>query len=112
LQFAVWVNPMAEGTVPATLPPPPGATLPGTPLAPLYAVIELDGVHTADAEGNSQIALWAQLRQATNTAPMGARTPAPGDRVTAAAGAVRTASPEDRCDKLAELLRAIEESGQ
>ncbi len=110
LQFAVWVNPMAEGTVPATLPPPPGATLPGTPLAPLYAVIELDGVRADEAEGNPQFALWAQLRQVTNTASTGAQTSAPCDGVTAAVQAVRTSPPEERYDKLARLLRAIGES--
>jgi hypothetical protein len=112
LQFAVWVNPIAEGAIPATLPPPPGTALPGAPLAPLYAVIELDGVHTADAEGNPQVALWAQLRQATNIAPAAAQTLAASDAVDAAAEAARTAPPHERYERLAQLVRAIEESGR
>src|ERR1700677_2900086 len=33
--YALWVNPLPEGTDPATLLPPQGATLPGQPLTPL-----------------------------------------------------------------------------
>lgn len=112
LRYAVWVNPMAEGAVPATLPPPPSATLPGAPLAPLYAVIELDGVKTSDAEGNPGVNLWAQFRQASNAAPIVEPTPADSQTVQRAASAVHASSPAERYDRLAELLRVLQENPQ
>jgi hypothetical protein len=103
---------MAEGTVPATLPPPPSASLPGVPLAPLYAVIELDGVKSPDPEGNPQVTLWAQFRQSSN-APASAPTPImASEAVEQAASAVHAAAPAERYSRLADLLRAIQDSAR
>jgi hypothetical protein len=117
LRYAVWVNPMAEGTLPATLPLPPAATLPGVPLAPLYAIIELDGLHAPHPDGSSQVALWAHFRQSTNAAVAHASadencaTGAAPEAIAAAAAAVRTAPPAERYGKLAALLQHVKENG-
>ena len=107
-RYAVWVNPMAEGTVPATLPPPAGATLPGTPLAPLYAVIEIDGVQASDGTGNTQLELWAQFRQATNSETGVGRGNSKDPAVEEAVAAVRGASPQTRRDRLVDLARTLQ----
>ncbi len=105
--YAVWVNPLAEGTDPASLPPPAGATLPGQPLAPLHAVIRLSAVQFADAAGHAQVGLWASLRQDTNvdSAPEPGADESPG--VALAAAAVRAASSEERYDRLIDLIRVM-----
>lgn len=108
LRYAVWVNPMSEGGTPAVLPPPPGATLPGEPLAPLYAVIELDGVRSTGAQGEPQVTLFAQFRQSTNVAPSGQRDTT--SRTAAAAAAVHAATPQNRRELLEDLVRALEDS--
>src|SRR6185369_17226194 len=51
---------------PAALPAPPGATLPGTPLSPLRAVIQLSGIEVPDASGHPQVGLSATLLQSSN----------------------------------------------
>ena len=106
-RYAVWVNPMAEETVPAMLPPPAGASLPGMPLAPLYAVIEIDGVLATDGEGNSQVELWAQFRQATNSVSFVTTSELDGPDVAKAAAAVLAAGPEARRGRLTDLVRAL-----
>ena len=60
------MSPLPEGADPASLPPPPGASLPGPPLAPLHAVIQLAVIEVPGADGNPQVGLAATLRQATN----------------------------------------------
>ena len=65
-QYAVWVSPLPAGTDPASLPAPPGATLPGTPLAPLHAVIQLSVIEVHGEDGTPQVGLAASLRQSTN----------------------------------------------
>lgn len=117
--YAVWVNPLAEGADPASLPPPQGAALPGQPLAPLHAVIQVSAVQMQDRDGQPQVGLSASLRQSSNvTAPPpseSAGTPgAPpfgsdldSAEVQAAVAAVRNASSEDRYGRLIDLMRAL-----
>ena len=66
--YAVWVNPLAEGADPAALPPPPGATLPGQPLTPLHAVIQVSAIQLPHRDGKPQVGLTASLRQSSNIA--------------------------------------------
>jgi len=68
LTFAAWVNPLPEGTDPATLPPPEGAVLPGRPLAPLRAVVHVCAQMIPGAGGSPQVGLTASLLQASNMA--------------------------------------------
>jgi len=109
--FAVWVNSLPEGADPASLPPPPGVALPGRPLAPLHAVIDLSAIEVPDGTGGLQIGLSASLRQSSNIA--GSPAPAkPGDsalseQVRAAVAAVRSASREERYGRLVDLLHAL-----
>jgi hypothetical protein len=104
--YAVWVNPLPEGTDPSSLPPPPGATLPGEPLSPLYAVVRLSPMML---QGGAQVALWASLTQSTNVeAPPAASLDSTSDAIQAAAAAVRAASHETRYDKLIELARVVQ----
>lgn len=119
ISYVVWANPIPEGGDPATLPPPAGVVLPGQPLAPLYAVIQLSAVQTQDAAGNPQVGLWASLRQSSNVAappppetagdpnasPFGSRLDSP--QVQAAAAAVRGASSEERYNRLIDLMRVL-----
>jgi hypothetical protein len=119
IAYAVWVNPLAEGADPAALPPPQGATLPGEPLTPLHAVIQISAVQLQDHGGKPQIGLSASLRQATNLVapppPESAGIPdaAPfgsdlrSVQVIAAAAGVRDASSEDRYDRLIDLIHAL-----
>jgi hypothetical protein len=117
--YAVWVNPLAEGTDPAALPIPQGAALPGQPLTPLHAVIQVSAVQLPDRDGKPQVGLSASLRQSSNVSgpppPESAGNPgAPpfgSDRgsaeVQAAAAAVRNASGEDRYGRLIDLMHAL-----
>jgi len=117
--YAVWVNPLAEGTDPAALPIPQGAALPGQPLTPLHAVIQVSAVQLPDQDGKPQVGLSASLRRSTNvTAPpppeSAGRPGTPpfgsdlGDiEVQSAVTAVRNASGEDRYDRLIELIHAL-----
>ncbi len=107
--YAVWVNPLPDGADPANLPPPAGATLPGTPLAPLHVVIQIAAVEVPDGAGRPQVGLTASLRQSSNI--MG---PPPEDAgeirseaVDAAVAAVRNATNEERYGRLIDLLRAL-----
>lgn len=104
IAYAVWVSPIAEGVDPASLPQPAGAALPGRPMTPLHAVIQLSASQSKDGVG-----MWASFRQATNVfAPPPSRD-APNDppAVQAAAAEALAAAPEDRYEKLAALARAI-----
>jgi len=74
LTFAAWVNPLPEGTDPATLPPPEGTVLPGTPLTPLRAVVHVSAQQLPDAGRLPQVGLTASLLQSSNMAA----PPAPG----------------------------------
>jgi len=119
ISYVVWANPIPEGGDPATLPPPAGVVLPGQPLAPLYAVIQLSAVQTQDAAGNPQVGLWASLGQSSNIAappppetagdpkasPFGSRLDSP--QVQAAVAAVRGASSEERYNLLIDLMRVL-----
>ncbi len=72
IAFATWITPMHEGADPSRLPPPAGATLPGQPLTPLYAVIQLTAAQSKDAAGNAQVSMWAAFRQSSNAVAAGA----------------------------------------
>jgi hypothetical protein len=119
IAFAAWISPMHEGADPSRLPPPAGASLPGQPLNPLHAVIQISSAQSKDEAGNLQVSMWASFRQASN-----AITPAPpetaGDpqaspfgssldsaEIREAAAAVRAAAAGDRYEKLAALTRAL-----
>lgn len=117
LAYAVSVSPLPESGDPAGLPLP--AELPGQPLAPLYAVIQISAVLSQDTAGGLQAGLWASFRRSTNVAappppemagdpsspPFGTRIDAA--EVESAAAAVLNASRDDRYDKLVDLLRAV-----
>jgi hypothetical protein len=117
--YAVWVNPLAPGSDPARLPAPSGAALPGEPLTPLHAVIQVSAVQLQDRDGKPQVALTASLQQASNVAapppPESAGNPGVpplgSDRrsveVIAAVAGVRDASSEDRYARLIDLIRAL-----
>ncbi len=117
--YAVWVNPLAEGADPATIPPPQGATLPGQPLTPLHAVIQVSAVQLQDLDGKPQVGLTASLRQSSNviappppeSAGIPGAPPFGSDlrsvAVIAAVAAVREASDEDRYDRLVDLIHAL-----
>jgi hypothetical protein len=104
--YAAWVNPLPEGVDPASLPPPAGAALPGVPLAPLHAVIQVSVVQTQGAIG-----LSAALLQSSNMSAPPPRPPVAGDlrsaSVETAIAAVRGASSQDRRARIVELLRAL-----
>ena len=117
--FAVWVNPLAEGADPAAQPLPQGAALPGEPLPPLHAVIQVSAVQMQDLDGKPQVGLTASLRRSSNvtappppesagrpeTPPFGSDT---GDtEVQAAISAVRSSSSEERYGRLLDLMRAL-----
>jgi hypothetical protein len=117
--YAVWVNPLAEGVDPAALPMLQGAALPGQPLTPLHAVIQVSAVQLPDQDGKPQVGLSASLRQSSNvTAPPPPEaagrpgTPPFGSDlgsidVQGAVAAVRNASSEYRYDRLIELMHAL-----
>jgi hypothetical protein len=104
--YAAWVNPLPEGVDPASLPPPAGAALPGEPMAPLHAVIQVSAVETQGAIG-----LSAALLQSSNMSAPPPRPPMAGDirsaSVETAIAAVRSASGQDRRARIGELLRAL-----
>jgi hypothetical protein len=119
IAYAVWVTPMQEGGDPSRLPAPAGATLPGRPLNPLHAVIQISAAQERDAAGNLQIGMWASFRQCSN-----AVTPPPAEsagnpaaspfgspldslEARAAAAEVHAAAPADRYEKLVTLTRAL-----
>lgn len=119
IAFATWIAPLHEGGDPSRIPPPPGSTLPGTPLAPLHAVIQITSALSKDAAGSPQVSMWASLRQSTNApappppetagnpalSPFGSRLDSP--EIQTAAAAARTAPAEQRYEKLVALLHAL-----
>lgn len=117
--YAVWVNPLPEGTDPASMPPPQGAVFPGQPLAPLHAVIQVSTVQMQDAAGGPQVGLSASFRQSSNiTAPPPPETAGrPGvspfgsdlnsGEVQAAVAAVRSAPSDQRYGRLIDLMHAL-----
>jgi hypothetical protein len=117
--YAVWVNPLAPGTDPAALPIPQGAALPGQPLTPLHAVIQVSAVQLPDQDGKPQVGLSASLRQSSNVSapPPPESAGRPGTppfgsdlgsvEVQAAVAAVRNASGQDRYGRLIELIHAL-----
>jgi hypothetical protein len=118
-QYATWVSPLPAGADPASLPLPAGAVLPGTPCAPLYAVISVSAVQLQDTAGNPQAGLWASLRQCSNVSapapeeaagnpdapPFGSdlNTPAVRDAVAT----VRNAPEAERYDRILSLIRVL-----
>jgi hypothetical protein len=117
--YAVWVSPLAEGVDPAALPIPAGAALPGQPLTPLHAVIQVSAVQMQGRDGKPQVALSASLRQSSNVAapppPESAGRPEMppfgsdlgSAEVQAAVAAVRHASREERYGRLIGLISAL-----
>jgi hypothetical protein len=119
IAYAAWIAPLQEGGDPSRLPIPAGATLPGQPLTPLHAVIQLSAAQSKDAAGNLQVSMWASFRQSSNTAappppeaagnpeasPFG--SPLDSPEVQAAAAAVHEAPPADRYEKLVTLTRTL-----
>lgn len=117
--YAVWVNPLPEGTDPANMPPPQGAVFPGQPLAPLHAVIQVSTVQMQDAAGGPQVGLSASFRQSSNvTAPPPPETAGrPGvspfgsdmhsGEMQAAIAAVRSAPSDQRYGRLIDLMHAL-----
>ncbi len=119
ISYVVWASPLPEGADPAAVPAPAGAVLPGQPLTPLYAVFQVSGVQSLDAEGHLQVGLWGALRRSTNVTPppppeaagdpdappFGSRLDS--EPVRAAVAAVRQASSEERYGRLVDLMRAL-----
>ncbi len=119
IAYAAWITPLHEGGDPSRLPMPAGATLPGQPLTPLHAVIQLSAAQSKDATGNLQVSMWASFRQSSNTVvpsppeaagnpdapPFG--SPLDSPEVQAAAAAVRSAAPDDRYKKLVALTHTL-----
>ncbi len=66
LTFAAWVTPLAEGADPDSVPMPEGTQLPGRPLAPLHAVLQISAQQLADAAGSPQVGLSALLLRPSN----------------------------------------------
>jgi hypothetical protein len=123
ISYVLWVNPLAEGVDPATLPPPAGTVLPGEPLPPLHAIIRISAVQSTDVAGNTQLAIWGSFLPTP-----GAILPPPPDssgdpdaspfksslnsaEVQTAIAAVRAASTSERYDRLADLLHTLNGGG-
>jgi hypothetical protein len=112
IAYAAWIAPMHEGADPSRMPPPPGAMLPGQPLTPLHAVIQVSGAQLKDAGGNLRVNLWASFRQSTNAAsPASAASAVLAPEVRAAAAAVHAATPAERYEKLLALAQSLEGGG-
>ncbi len=108
-RYAVWVNALPPGVDPATLPPPQGSVLPGQPLAPLHAVVNVSVVQLPDVAGQPRVGMWASMRQSSNilaTPPFA--TDLRGESVRGAVAAVREASAGERYGKLLDLIRALD----
>jgi hypothetical protein len=109
ISYAVWVNPLPSGVDPAALPPPPGASIPGTALTPLHAVIQLNAIQLQDAEGKPQVGLSASFRQSTNmVAPTLQESPRQSEALAAAANAVKAAAAGARYSKLLDLIHTLQ----
>ena len=123
ISYVLWVNPLAEGIDPATLPPPAGTVLPGEPLSPLHAIIRISAVKSADGAGNTQLAIWGSFLP-TPGATLSPPPESSGDpdaspfksslnsaEVKTAVAAVRTASTSERYNRLADLLHTLHGGG-
>ena len=118
--YTVWVNPLPPGADPSSLSAPAGVVLTGQPLTPLHAVIHVSAVQFQDASGNSQLGLWASLRQSSNVVappkneaagnpespPFGSDLAS--EKVSAAVAAVRAASKEERYSRILDLTHALQ----
>jgi hypothetical protein len=119
ISYAVWVSPLPAGADPANLPTPPGAALPGQPLTPLHAVIQVSAIQLQGRDGKPQVGLTATFRQSSNISapppPEAAGDPHDppfgGDLASAevrqAVDAVRSASAEERYQRLLDLLQVL-----
>lgn len=119
IAFAAWISPLQEGADPSRIPPPAGATLPGAPLNPLYAVVQIAAAQVTDGSGKPRLNMWASLRQSANTisapppetagdpeiSPFASKMDSPA--VRAAVREAREAPPSERYVKLAALLRTL-----
>jgi len=93
--------------------------LPGQPLTPLHAVIQVSAVQTQDAAGGPQVGLTASLRQSSNVAapppPEAAGRPGASpfgsdlasEAVRAAVAAVRSAPSGQRYGRLIDLIHTL-----
>jgi hypothetical protein len=66
VRFAAWVNPLPAGVDPGTLPASKGAELPGQPLTPLHAVLQISALQLPSSDGMPTVGLTASLLQSTN----------------------------------------------
>ncbi len=120
VNYTAWVSPLPAGADPASLPAPPGASaLPGMPMPPLHAAIQVNAVQMADASGRPVVALSASFRQSSNVAapppPQMAGDPEEppfgsdlrSEAVREAIAAVRAASKEERYGRIVDLLRVL-----
>jgi hypothetical protein len=119
ISYAVWVNPLPAGADPASLPMPQGAALPGQPLTPLHAVIQVSAIQLQGRDGKPQVGLSAAFRQSSNisaapppeTAGDPSDPPFGGDlasgEVRQAVGAVRSAAADERYQRLIDLLQVL-----
>lgn len=117
--FAAWISPLPEGADPSRIPPPAGSSLPGTPLNPLYAVVQIAAARVNEGSGKPRLNMWASLRQSANivsapppetsgdpqSSPFASKMDSPA--VSAAAREAREAAPAERYLKLAALLRTL-----
>jgi hypothetical protein len=121
ISYAVWVNPLAPGVDPASLPLPQGAVFPGQPLTPLHALIQVSSLRLQDSAGVPQIGLSAFFRQSSNiTAPPPPESagrpdglPFESDRtdhVRTAVAAVHAAPPDRKYHQLINLLGVLRRS--
>ena len=108
-RYAVWVNALQPGADPATLPPPAGSVLPGQPLAPLHAVVNVSMVQLPDVGGQPRVGMWATMRQASNiSATPRLESDLRSEPVRGAVTAVRAADAGERYDRLLDLVRALD----
>ena len=119
ISYVLWVNPIAEGADPATLPSPAGTVLPGQPLPPLHAIIRISTVQSQDASGNPQLGMWGSFLPASsatlppppesvgNPGASPFRSPFDSASVQAAVAAVRNAPGSEQYDRLSDLLHTL-----
>lgn len=119
ITYVMWVNPLVEGTDPASLPPPAGTVLPGQPLTPLHWVLRISAVQSQDAAGTPQVSIWGSFQQAVgaslppppesagNPAASPFKSPMDSAPVKAAVAAVRHAPSGEKYDRLVDLLHAL-----
>ena len=89
LTFAAWVTPLADGADADSLPAPDGVELPGQPLAPLRAIVQVTAQQLPDSGGVPQVGLSAMLLRSSNMS-----APAAPQTVLGAAEADEAAAPD------------------